>query len=217
MKCYSDDRILADLGSKTLCTRTIDGSVFVQITDKVIASPARHEYVYTLGVEEDHSYSVAGLITQNCFVIDPPYDSYSGIMTTDQQQAQIMKRRGGVGFDISTIRPKGMVTQNAAGTTDGIGIFMERFSNTCREVAQSGRRGALLLSIDCHHPEIRTFINIKKDLKKVTGANISIKWSDEFLKAVEAEEKVQLRFPVERDAAHQVSEVVDAKEIWDEF
>lgn len=85
----------------------------------------------------------------NCFVIDSPQDSYGGILFADQEQAQIMKRRGGVGFDISTIRPKGMSTANAAGTTDGIGVFMDRFSNTCREVAQGGRRGALMLTIEC--------------------------------------------------------------------
>lgn len=83
--------------------------------------------------------------SSNCFVLNSPYDSYSGIMTTDQQQAQIMKRRGGVGFDISTLRPRGMMTQNAAGTTDGIGIFMERFSNTCREVAQCIAEGQRVL------------------------------------------------------------------------
>lgn len=153
----------------------------------------------------------------NCFVIESPKDSYAGILFTDQQEAQIMKRRGGVGFDISTIRPKGLATQNAAGTTDGIGIFMERFSNTCREVAQGGRRGALMLSIDCHHPEIRTFINIKRDLSKVTGANISVRWSNEFLSAVEDDTMVQLRFPVEPDTPHVVEEWVSAKEIWDEF
>jgi ribonucleoside-diphosphate reductase alpha chain len=153
----------------------------------------------------------------NCFVIPSPYDSYGGILFTDQQQAQIMKRRGGVGFDLSTIRPRGLSTKNAAGTTDGIGVFMDRFSNTCREVAQGGRRGALMLSISCHHPEIRTFINIKRDKKKVTGANISVRWSDEFLQAVDRGEKVQLRFPVEKDAPHIVEEWVDAKSIWEEF
>jgi hypothetical protein len=85
----------------------------------------------------------------NCFVVAPPEDSYAGIFYTDQQEAQIMKRRGGVGFDISSIRPKGMPTANAAGTTDGIAVFMDRYSNTCREVAQGGRRGALMLSIQC--------------------------------------------------------------------
>jgi len=153
----------------------------------------------------------------NCFVIDSPKDSYAGILHTDQQQAQIMKRRGGVGFDLSNIRPKGLNTQNAAGTTDGIGIFMERFSNTCREVAQGGRRGALMLSISCHHPEIMTFINIKRDLKKITGANISVRWSNEFMKAIEEGGKAELRFPVEKDAEHLVKMEVDAKSIWDAF
>lgn len=85
----------------------------------------------------------------NCFVIRSPYDSYGGIMRTDEEQAEIMKRRGGVGFDISTIRPKGMNTSNAARTTDGIGVFMKRYSDTCREVAQGGRRGALMITISC--------------------------------------------------------------------
>jgi ribonucleoside-diphosphate reductase alpha chain len=153
----------------------------------------------------------------NCFVIESPYDSYAGILKADQEQAQIMKRRGGVGFDISTIRPKGLVTANAARTTDGIGVFMERFSNTCREVAQGGRRGALMLSIDVHHPEIRTFINIKRDLKKVTGANISIRLTDEFMQAVKDGGKAHLRFPVQKDAKHTVENWVDAKELWHEI
>lgn len=153
----------------------------------------------------------------NCFVIESPYDSYAGILKADQEQAQIMKRRGGVGFDISTIRPKGLVTANAARTTDGIGVFMERFSNTCREVAQGGRRGALMLTIDVHHPEIRTFINIKRDLKKVTGANISIRLTDEFMNAVKDGDKAHLRFPVEKNAKHIVESWVDAKDLWHEI
>lgn len=153
----------------------------------------------------------------NCFVVESPEDSYGGIMLTDQEQAQIMKRRGGVGFDISTIRPKGMKTSNAAKTTDGIGVFMERFSNTCREVAQGGRRGALMLSLSVHHPEVRTFINIKKDLSKVTGANISLRLTDEFMQAVSCGENVQLRFPIDKNVEHSVSEFVDAKQLWDEI
>ena len=97
----------------------------------------------------------------NCFVIESPADSYAGILKTDQEQVQIMKRRGGVGFDISTIRPKGMITSNAAKTTDGIEVFLDRFSNSCREVAQGGRRGALMLSISVHHPQIMDFIKIR--------------------------------------------------------
>lgn len=152
----------------------------------------------------------------NCFVIESPYDSYGGILKTDQEQVQLMKRRGGVGFDISTIRPKGMQTSNAAKTTDGIGLFMERFSNTCREVAQGGRRGALMLSISVHHPEIRTFVNIKKNLEKVTGANISIRLSDEFMTAVENKEDFEVRWPVDsKDPV--VSTKISASDLWDEI
>ena len=104
------------------------------------------------GVGNDHRIQSLS----NCFVVESPQDSYGGILKTDQEQVQIMKRRGGVGFDISTIRPKGMDTSNAAKTTDGIGVFMERFSNSCREVAQGGRRGALMMSISVHHPDIMT-------------------------------------------------------------
>jgi len=154
----------------------------------------------------------------NCFVIDQPQDSYGGILFTDQEQVQIMKRRGGVGLDVSNIRPRGQPTTNAARTTDGIGVFMERFSNSTREVAQGGRRGALMLTIDCRHPEIETFIDIKRDLKKVTGANISIRFTDEFMQAVEGNTGFCLRWPVEahpEDA--EITKMVDAKQIWEKF
>jgi len=154
----------------------------------------------------------------NCFVIQPPFDSYAGIMKTDQEQAQIMKRRGGVGFDVSTIRPRGMTTSNAARTTDGIGVFMERFSNTCREVGQGGRRGALMLTIDIRHPEIETFINIKRDKKKVTGANVSIRFNDEFMQAVDKDEDFVLRWPVESSVEDaQITKQVKARDIWDQI
>lgn len=216
-KTYSDNRINALLSNKTSHQIQIDGNTYVEILSKVCSNETP-DFVYTFGVEEDHSYSVEGLLAMNCYVIDSPEDSYGGIFRADQEEAQIMKRRGGVGMDISNIRPKGMRTKNAARTTEGISIFMERFSNTCREVGIAGRRGALLLTIDCHHPEIRTFVNIKRDLAKVTGANISIRWSDEFLKAVENNSDVQLRFPVDPNlSSYQVEEKVNAKEIWDEF
>jgi len=150
----------------------------------------------------------------NCFVIESPADSYGGILMTDQEQVQIMKRRGGVGFDLSTIRPKGMLTANAAQTTDGIEIFMDRFSNSCREVAQGGRRGALMLSLDVHHPQVRDFVKIKRDLTRVTGANISLRLSDEFMEAVEQGKDVQLRWPVEPGIKHTIEHWVDAKELW---
>ena len=154
----------------------------------------------------------------NCFVIDSPIDSYGGILKSDQEQVQIMKRRGGVGFDISKIRPSGMNTSNAAKTTDGIGIFMERFSNSCREVAQNNRRGALMMTISVHHPDIETFINIKRDRTKVTGANISIRLSDEFMHAVKEEKDFELRWPVDSSGSEKkVSKFVSAKDIWDQI
>ena len=153
----------------------------------------------------------------NCFVLASPHDSYGGIMKVDEQMAQIMKRRGGVGVDLSPLRPAKMLTTNAARTTDGIGVFMQRYSNTCREVAQNGRRGALMLQLNVHHPEIRTFINIKRDLTKITGANISIKLTDEFMCAVRDGTQVQLRFPVEPNVPHIYEEMIDARTLWQEI
>jgi len=152
----------------------------------------------------------------NCFVIEAPEDSYGGILKTDQEQVQIMKRRGGVGFDISTIRPKGMSTSNAAGTTDGIEVFMDRFSNSCREVAQGGRRGALMLSVSVHHPQVMEFIKIKRDLTKVTGANISVRVSDEFMNAVKNNEPYEQRWPVD-SANPEIKNTADAIEVWNEL
>ena len=149
----------------------------------------------------------------NCFVIEPPQDSYGGIFRADQEQAQIMKRRGGVGLDISNIRPKGLTAANAARTTDGIAVFMDRFSNTTREVAQNGRRGALMISISVHHPEIETFINIKRDKKRVTGANISIRVTDEFMNAVKISSDYHQRWPV--DSEHPtINRKESAEKIW---
>ena len=152
----------------------------------------------------------------NCFVIESPFDSYGGICKTDQELVQIAKRRGGVGFDISNIRPKGMTTGNAARTTDGIEVFMDRFSNSCREVAQGGRRGALMLTISVHHPQIRDFIKIKRDLTRVTGANISVRVSDEFMNAVKSGSEYQQRWPVD-STSPEVENFASAQEIWNEL
>ena len=131
----------------------------------------------------------------NCFVIGTPEDSYGGIFQKDEQMAQLMKRRGGVGLDISTLRPKDTLVSNAAKTTTGAVSFMHRFSNTTNEVAQNGRRGALMLSIDVNHPDVMDFIKIKRDKISVTGANISIKINNDFMKAVENDEDYLLQFP----------------------
>lgn len=131
----------------------------------------------------------------NCFVIGQPTDSYGGICKKDEEMAQLMKRRGGVGLDISTLRPATTKVSNAAKSSTGAVSFMHRFSNTTREVAQDGRRGALMLSTHINHPDSLDFIKIKRDLSQVTGANISVKISEEFMKAVEKDEDYILRFP----------------------
>jgi len=131
----------------------------------------------------------------NCFLVDSPKDSYGGILKTDEELAQLMKRRGGVGVDLSTLRPATTEVNNAAGSSTGVVSFMERYSNTTREVAQDGRRGALMLSIDVNHPDILEFTKIKRDLTKVTGANISIKLNKEFMNSVKNNEDYILRFP----------------------
>ena len=132
----------------------------------------------------------------NCFVIESSKDSYGGIFLADQEQAQLMKRRGGVGHDLSLLRPKGTNVHNSAKSSTGVVSFMHRFSNTTREVAQDGRRGALMLSIDINHPDVMDFIKVKRDGVSVTGANISVKLNDEFMRAVEEDGDYILRFPI---------------------
>lgn len=138
----------------------------------------------------------------NCFVVGQPYDSYGGIFQKDQELAQLMKRRGGVGGDISTLRPALTPVTNAAGTSSGAVLFMERFSNTTREVAQDGRRGALMLSIDVRHPDVKGFATIKQDLTKVTGANISVQLRDDFMQAVISDSDYILRWPCNTDIGY---------------
>jgi len=149
----------------------------------------------------------------NCIVIPPVYDSYGGIFHTDQQMAQLFKRRCGVGVDLSELRPRDAKVSNAAGSTTGAVSFMNRFSGTTREVAQNGRRGALMLTMDIAHPDIEEFITIKQDLTKVTGANISLRLSDEFMQAVENKEKYTLRWPIESKTPKYTKEI-DAEELW---
>ncbi len=149
----------------------------------------------------------------NCVVVNAPVDSYGGIFYTDQQLAQLCKRRCGVGFDISTLRPKGSVVRNAAGSSSGVVSFMERFSNTTREVSQNGRRGALMLTMDIAHPDIEDFVTVKQDLTKVTGANVSVRVTDEFMKAVEDDTDFTLRWPIH--ASHpKITKTIKAKELW---
>lgn len=150
----------------------------------------------------------------NCVVIPPVYDSYGGILYADQQLVQLFKRRCGVGLDISRLRPSGAIVTNAAGSSTGSVSFMERFSNTTREVAQHGRRGALMITMDIAHPDVRDFIKIKQDLKKVTGANVSVRLSDEFMTAVLEDKDYTHRWPVDADKP-EYTNTVRANDLWE--
>jgi ribonucleoside-diphosphate reductase alpha chain len=149
----------------------------------------------------------------NCFVIGNEADSYGGILKLDEEQAQLMKRRGGVGHDLSHIRPKGTKVMNSALSSTGIVPFMERFSNGTREVAQDGRRGALMLTLSVNHPDAEDFVNAKLDLNKITGANISLRIDDEFMKAVVEKREYAQKFPVFSDAP-KVEKKIKASELW---
>ncbi|MDD4848117.1 MAG: adenosylcobalamin-dependent ribonucleoside-diphosphate reductase [Bacteroidales bacterium] len=151
----------------------------------------------------------------NCFVIgdDIPADSYGGIMKIDEEQVQLMKRRGGVGHDLSHIRPKGSLVKNSALTSTGIVPFMERYSNSTREVAQDGRRGALMLSINVKHPDVEDFIDAKLDTGKITGANVSVKLTDDFMQAVVNKTTYTQQYPVDSKNP-KITKEIEANTIW---
>ena len=151
----------------------------------------------------------------NCFVIgvNGAADSYGAIFRIDQEQVQIMKRRGGVGHDLSSLRPAGTPVKNSAITSTGVIPFMERYSNSTREVAQDGRRGALMLSISIKHPDALNFINAKMTEGKVTGANVSVRITDDFMRAAFDKKQFTQQFPIDTDKPSLTREV-DAAEIW---
>ncbi len=160
-----------------------------------------------------NDFQIASL--SNCFVIgdNGPSDSYGGIMKTDQEQVQLMKRRGGVGHDLSHIRPKGSPVKNSALTSTGIVPFMERFSNSTREVAQDGRRGALMLSVSIKHPDSEKFIDAKMEQGKITGANVSVKIDDDFMRSVVEEKPYIQQYPVDSYSPKYRKEI-DAQALW---
>ena len=168
-------------------------------------------------------YQVASL--SNCFVIglEGNADSYGAILRIDEEQVQLMKRRGGVGHDLSHIRPKGSPVNNSALTSTGLVPFMERYSNSTREVAQDGRRGALMLSVSIKHPDAESFIDAKMTEGKVTGANVSVKIDDAFMEAATEGKKYVQRFPVsDEDYENEVENLriekeIDAKELWEKI
>lgn len=160
-----------------------------------------------------NDFQIASL--SNCFVIgfDHDADSYGGIIKIDEEQVQLMKRRGGVGHDLSHIRPKGSPVKNSALTSTGIVPFMERYSNSTREVAQDGRRGALMLTVSIKHPDSESFIDAKLEAGKITGANISVKIHDDFMQAALAQETYTQQFPID-DNNPWFKKEIDAHSLW---
>lgn len=153
----------------------------------------------------------------NCFVVEGPEDSYGGLLRADEELVQISKRRGGVGIDLSKPRPTKTVTRNSSRTSTGTATWMQRYSNSIREVGQDGRRGALMQSISIHHPDVEVFATIKNDDSKVNGANISIRLTDEFLQAVQDGTNYEQRWPVEptqKTDVPRISNMVDARSMW---
>ena len=149
----------------------------------------------------------------NCVVVESPKDNISSIVNAGRDLANLFKRRCGVGLDISELRPDGAAVNNSAGTTSGAWSFADFYSYVCRMIGQNGRRGALMVTMDIRHPDIEQFVTMKQDLTKVTGANVSIKISDDFMEAVESGEQFELRYPVESDNPT-ITKMIDAKALW---
>lgn len=240
---FKGDTLAAGVWMNKYALKNSEGKIFERTPDEMhrrIASEiARVEKKYPHPLSEETIYNLlkdfkyvipagspmAGIgndlqisSLSNCFVIgnDGKSDSYGGIMKIDQEQVQLMKRRGGVGHDLSHIRPRGSKVKNSALTSTGIVPFMERYSNSTREVAQDGRRGALMLSISVQHPDAESFIDAKMEQGKVTGANVSVKINDEFMKAVVDNKPFTQQYPIGSENPT-VTKEIDARSLWDKI
>lgn len=209
LEYFSGDELKTNIWIDKYCLRDLDGNYLESTPDDMFKRLAeefarieanypkglKYNEIYDLlsefsfiipggsilyGVGNNYSYSSLG----NCFVIGDTTDSYGSILKIDEEQAQLMKRRGGVGHDLSHLRPRGSKVSNAANTSTGAVSFMNRYSNTTREVGQDGRRGALMLTMNINHPDAEEFITSKDDLTKLTGCNISVKITDDFMNKV---------------------------------
>ena len=163
-----------------------------------------------MGIGNNH----VNVSLSNCVVVSPPEDNISSIVDSGKELANLFKRRCGVGIDISHLRPDGASVNNSAGTTTGAWSFADFYSYVCRMIGQNGRRGALMITMDVKHPDIEKFVTMKQDLTKVTGANVSVKISDDFMTAVENKESFVLQFPIDSDDPIFTKEI-DARELWD--
>tara|TARA_R110002050_G_scaffold109799_1_gene221365 strand:+ start:99016 stop:101607 length:2592 start_codon:yes stop_codon:yes gene_type:complete len=240
---FKGDTLAANVWLNKYALKDSDGNIFekspIDMHKRMAAEIARVESKYPNPYTEEEIYNVIKdfkyIVPQggsmsgignhhqvaslsNCFVIgnNEGGDSYGGIMKVDQEQVQLMKRRGGVGHDLSHIRPKGSPVKNSALTSTGVVPFMERYSNSTREVAQDGRRGALMLSISVKHPDSEDFIDAKLDGTKVTGANVSVKIDDEFMRAVKDGSDYTQKFPID-SVTPQYTKTVNAKELWEKI
>lgn len=192
---YGKANLLSEFGRQLINKRFTQ--TVKEIEDEIFSYFDRFKHIVPQGsiMSNLGNISVFGTLS-NCFVIASPEDSYGGIMRADEELIQLMKRRGGVGTSLDNLRPMNAAVTNAAKSSTGVPSFAERYSNSTREVAQEGRRGALMLLLHVAHPDIFGFVKMKADRTKVTGANISVKFTDKFLEAVKADEDFYCTFPV---------------------
>lgn len=240
LKYFNGDELAARVWASKYALKDSFGNLYEQTPDdmhhRIASEIARIEKKYPNPMSEEEIFSLlrnfkyivpqgspmAGIgndfqvgSLSNCFVIglDGAPDSYGGIIRIDEEQVQLMKRRGGVGHDLSHIRPKGSPVKNSALTSTGIVPFMERYSNSTREVAQDGRRGALMLSVSIKHPDSEAFIDAKMTEGKVTGANVSVRIDDDFMNAAINTEKYIQKYPIDSDDP-MVTKEIDASVLW---
>jgi ribonucleoside-diphosphate reductase alpha chain len=240
MKYFNGDDLAARVWVNKYALKDSEGNIYEKTPDdmhrRIAREIARVEQRYANPMTEDevfeviknfkyivpqgspmagigNPYQIASL--SNCFVIgnEGNSDSYGGIMKIDQEQVQLMKRRGGVGHDLSHIRPKGSPVKNSALTSTGIVPFMERYSNSTREVAQDGRRGALMLSVSINHPDSEDFIDAKMEQGKVTGANVSVRMDDAFMQAVKDSKSYTQKYPIFSESP-KFSKEIEAGKLW---
>lgn len=240
---FNGDELAANVWLNKYTLKDSDGNVYEKTPDdmhrRLASEFARIEKKYPNPVSENEVYNLikkfkylvpqGGCMTgvgndfqiaslSNCFVIGQGEnaDSYGAVMKTDEEQVQLMKRRGGVGHDLSNIRPSGSAVKNSALTSTGVVSFMQRYSNSTREVAQDGRRGALMLSISIKHPDAELFIDSKNDNSKITGANISVKIDDQFMEAVKEDKYYMQQFPID-SGAPLITRKVKARDLWNKI
>lgn len=243
IKYFNGDQLAADVWMNKYALKDSDGNIFELTPDdmhhRIASEIARIENRYPNPMKEEEVFDVlkdfkyivpqgspmAGIgnnfqisSLSNCFVIgtNGQSDSYGAIMKIDQEQVQLMKRRGGVGHDLSHIRPAGSPVKNCALTSTGVVPFMERYSNSTKEVAQDGRRGALMMSISINHPDSEDFIDSKMEQGRITNANVSVRISDDFMKAVKDEKPFVQKYPVDSDNPLYTKEI-DAKRLWNKI